>query len=81
MVRPVKPLIPMPIILAAAQGDADALTAVIAHYRGYIRYLSRRPCRDALGFDHLYVDEDTLRRLESKLIYAVVTKFKILKEE
>ena len=74
-------LIPMSIIYQAMNGDELAISAVIAHYRGYIRYLSRRPCRDALGFDHLYVDEDTQRRLESKLIYAVVTKFKILKEE
>ena len=74
-------LIPMPIIYEAMNGDDLAISAVIAHYRGYIRYLSRRPCRDALGFEHLYVDEDAQRRLESKLIYAVVTKFKILKEE
>lgn len=76
-----KCLIPMSVIYEAMNGDDLAISAVIAHYRGYIRYLSRRPCRDALGFDHLYVDEDTQRRLESKLIYAVVTKFKILKEE
>lgn len=62
-------------------GDELAISALIAHYRGYIRYLSRRPCRDALGFEHLYVDEDMQSRLESKLIYAVITKFKILKEE
>ena len=74
-------LIPMSVIYEAMNGDDLAISAVIAHYRGYIRYLSRRPCRDALGFEHLYVDEDTQRRLESKLIYAVVTKFKILKEE
>ena len=74
-------LISMPIIYEAMNGDELAISALIAHYRGYIRYLSRRPCRDALGFEHLYVDEDMQRRLESKLIYAVITNFKILKEE
>ena len=74
-------LIPMPIIYEAMNGDDLAISAMIAHYRGYIRYLSRRPCRDALGFDHLYVDEDMQLRLESKLIYAVITNFKILKED
>ena len=74
-------LISMSIIYHAMNGDELAISAVISHYRGYIRYLSRRPCRDALGFEHLYVDEDAQRRLESKLIYAVVTKFKILKED
>ena len=74
-------LIPMSMIYQAMNGDEFAISAVISHYRGYIRYLSRRPCRDALGFEHLYVDEDMQHRLETKLIYAVITNFKILKEE
>lgn len=74
-------LIPLSIIYEAMNGDELAIGAVITHYRGYIRYLSRHPCRDALGFEHLYVDEDMQRRLESKLIHAVITNFKILKEE
>ena len=74
-------LISMSIIYHAMNGDELAVSAVIAHYRRYIRFLSRRPCRDSLGFEHLYVDGDMQRRLESKLIYAVITNFKILKEE
>ena len=74
-------LIPMPIIYEAMNGDELAISAVISHYRGYIRFLSRRVCKDTLGFEHPYVDEDMQRRLESKLIYAVVTNFKILKED
>lgn len=74
-------LIPMSVIYEAMNGDELAISAVIAHYRGYIRFLSRQPCRDALGFEHLYVDEDMQHRLESKLIYAVITNFKILKED
>ena len=76
-----KCLIPMSVIYEAMNGDDLAISAVIAHYRGYIRYLSQRPCKDALGFEHLYVDEDMQHRLETKLIYAVITNFKILKEE
>ena len=74
-------LISMPIIYEAMNGDELAISAIISHYRGYIRFLSRRSCRDALGFEHLYVDEDMQHRLESKLIYAVITNFKILKED
>ena len=74
-------LIPLSIIYDAMNGDEVAISAVIAHYRGYIRSLSQRSCRDALGFEHLYVDEDMQLRLESKLIYAVITYFKILKED
>ena len=74
-------LISMSIIYHAMNGDELAISAVISHYRGYICFLSRRPCRDTLGFEHLYVDEDMQLRLESKLIYAVITNFKILKED
>ena len=74
-------LIPLSIIYDAMNGDEVAIHAVVSHYRRYIRFLSQRPCRDVLGFEHLYVDEDMQRRLESKLIYAVVTKFKIIKED
>ena len=76
-----KRLIPMSVIYEAMNGDELSISAVISHYRGYIRFLSRRPCRDALGFEHLYVDEDMQRKLESKLIYAVITNFKILQED
>ena len=71
----------MSVIYEAMHGNEIAISAVIAHYRGYIRFLSRRVCKDTLGFEHPYVDEDMQRRLESKLIYAVITNFKILKEE
>lgn len=74
-------LIPLPVIYEAMNGDELAIGAVVSHYRGYIRFLSQRPCRDALGFEHLYVDEDMQHRLEAKLIYAVITNFEILKEE
>ena len=74
-------LIPLSIIYEAMNGNELAIGAVVSHYRGYIRFLSRRPRRDALGFEHLYVDEDMQRRLESKLVFAIVTNFKILKEE
>ena len=74
-------LMPISVIYQAMNGDEFAISAVISHYRGFIRFLSRRPCRDTLGFEHLYVDEDMQRRLENKLIYAVTTNFKILKED
>ena len=73
--------IPMSVIYEAMNGDEFAISAVISHYRGFIRFLSRRPCRDTLGFEHLYVDEDMQRRLENILIYAVTTNFKNLKED
>ena len=73
----VKP-IPMTVILSAMNGDAIALATVLLHYQGYIRVLAMRPMRDAYGNEHLCVDEDMRLRLEAKLIYAIITGFKIL---
>ena len=73
----VKP-IPMPVILSAINGDEIALAAVVLHYRGYIRVLATRPLKDGYGNEHLCVDEDMQLRLEAKLIYAIITDFKIL---
>ena len=77
MVGRVKP-IPMPVILEAINGDEIALAAVILHYHGYIRVLAMRPLKDACGNEHICVDEDMQLRLEAKLIYAIITGFKIL---
>ena len=73
----VKP-IPMPVILEALSGDEIALTAVILHYQGYIRVFAMRPTKDAYGNERLCVDEDMRLRLEAKLIYAIITGFKLL---
>ena len=73
----VKP-IPMAVILSAMNGDATALAAVILHYQGYIRVLAMRPSKDICGNERLCVDEDMRLRLETKLIYAIITGFKIL---
>ena len=73
----IKP-IPMPVILSAINGDQIALAAVILHYRGYIRVLAMRPMKDVCGNERLRVDEDVRLRLEAKLIYAIITGFKIL---
>ena len=70
--------IPLPVILAAMDGDGEALAAVISHYKGYIRYLAMRPLKDDYGNEYLCVDEDMRLRLEAKLIHSIVTGFKIL---
>lgn len=68
----------LPIILAAMEGDSVALSAVLNHYQGYIRCLATRPLKDEYGNEYLCVDEDMRLRLETKLIYSIVTGFKIL---
>lgn len=62
----------------ASEGDERALNAVLNHYKGYIRFLAMRPMKDEYGNEHLYVDEDMRLRLEAKLLYSIVTGFKVL---
>ena len=73
----VKP-IPMPVISEAVSGDEIALTAVVLHYRGNIRVLAMRPIKDDCGNERQCVDEDMRLRLEAKLIYAIITGFRVL---
>ena len=70
MAGQVKP-IPVPVILAAVNGDENALAAVVAHYQKYIRALATRPVKDEYGNEYLYVDEDMRLRLETKLIHSI----------
>jgi hypothetical protein len=68
--------IPVPVILAAADGDSEALAAVVGHYAHYICALSTRPLLDEYGHESL--DEDMRLRLESKLVYSIITGFRVL---
>lgn len=70
--------IPAPVITEAANGNAEALAAVVGHYQRYICALATRPLKDEYGNEFLCVDEDMRLRLESKLIYSIITGFKIL---
>lgn len=78
MAGSVRPPIPLPVIMAATDGDEDALCAVLSHYQGYIRFLAMRPMKDAYGNEFLCVDEEMRLRLEAKLVYSIVTGFQIL---
>lgn len=73
----VKPL-PLPVILAAMEGDGQALAVVLNHYKDYIRCLSVRKLKDDCGNEYFCVDEDMRLRLEAKLIYSIVSDFKLL---
>ena len=67
-----KDLLPYPVIAAAVQGDLDAVNMVIRHYSGYIAALATRMSYDAHGNLYSQVDEDLRRRLETKLILAIL---------
>ena len=63
--------------MEATKGEPLAMEKVIEHFKGYMITLSTRKLEDEYGNTYSYVDESIYRRLELKLITAVVTKFKI----
>ena len=70
--------LPLSVIIAAMDGDGQALGTVLTHYRRYIRSLATRTLTDEYGNEYYYVDEEMRLRLEARLIYCIVTDFKIL---
>lgn len=69
---PDKALVPYPVILAATQGDPDAMKMVLQHFSGYIARLSMRKLYDERGNAYFGVDEDIRERLQAKLMLAVL---------
>lgn len=70
--------IPFSIIEKAINEDIEAIDYILAHYINYIIRLSTRVARDENNNEYMYVDDDMRSRLESKLIYSIIKKFKIL---
>ena len=65
-------LVSYPVIASAASGDVDAINAVLKHYSGYIAVLATKKMYDDYGNPYLRVDEGVRRRLETKLITAIL---------
>ena len=80
MGRSIRSPIPLEVIHSAKKGDAEALQDVCNHYKGYIRYLATQCVLDQYGNCSFYIDEDRVNRLEAKLMYSIVTGFRILPE-
>jgi len=70
-------LLTFPIILKATQGEIEAINTVLQHYAGYIASMATRKVYDEQGNYYTYIDEWFRRRLETKLIHAIVTNFKV----
>ena len=58
------PLLPVEIIEQAVAGEPEAVKAVIQHFSGYIKHLSYR---------NGYYNADIQKRLEAKLMAAILT--------
>ena len=67
-----KELLPLSVMEAAHAGDAMAMERVLRYYEGYINKLCTRTLYDLDGTPHVRVDEYMKRRLQSRLIRAIL---------
>lgn len=67
-----KESLPLAVIEAARAGDAGAVEQVLQYYNGYINKLCTRTLYDLDGTPHVRVDEYMKRRLQSRLIRAIL---------
>lgn len=65
-------LIPYPVIVLAASGDIDAINAVLNHFGDYLSVLATKRLYDEYGNPYLCIDGEVRRRLETKLITAIL---------
>ena len=65
--------LPVSVIIAASNGEVNAMKQVLKYYEGYIKSLSKRVFYDVYGNPHVYVDEDIRQRLQIKLLEAILT--------
>lgn len=65
-------LLPFEIIVAATDGDTDAINVVLKHYQAYIMMLSTRYLFDEFGNRYEYVDEEKRQMLEIQLITKIL---------
>ena len=64
--------LPLAVIEVARAGDAGAVEQVLQYYNGYINKLCTRTLYDLDGTPHVRVDEYMKRRLQSRLIRAIL---------
>ena len=72
-------MIPFPVIVAATDGDTEAINQIVKHYSGFIAKRSLRSMKDEYGNQHMVVDETLRRRMETRLI-AKILSFEIGEE-
>ena len=67
------PMVPFSVIVAATDGDIEAVNQIVKHYGGYIAKRSLRPMKDEYGNQHMVVDETLRRRIETRLITKILS--------
>ncbi len=67
------PMIPLPLIVKATDGDTEAINQILHHYRGYITKRSLRLMKDEYGNQSMVVDEVLRGRMETRLITKILS--------
>ena len=62
-------------ILAAKNGDQEAMDTILSYFSRYIKYYSLRECVDSRGNIHLAVNQDIYDRIQRKIICILVERF------
>ena len=57
-------------IVAAKQGDTDAISDILHYYEQYICYFARRTVYDMDGCPHDIIDENIKRQIEAEYLTA-----------
>ncbi len=65
-------VLPLSVVQTAQAGDAGAMEQILQYYGGYICKLCTRTLYDKNGCPHVCLDEYMKRRLEIKLISAIL---------
>ncbi|GAY78737.1 helix-turn-helix domain-containing protein [Sporolactobacillus inulinus] len=66
-------MVPFDVIVAATDGDTDAINRVVKHYSGFITKRSLRPMKDDYGNHHMVVDEMLRGRIHTRLITKILS--------
>lgn len=67
--------IPYPCIVAAKQGNPEAMERIIKHYRPYIITQSKRSFFDEYGNHYEFIDDSIRQRIEARLMHKIIFHF------
>lgn len=70
-----KTLIPYAVIVAAKNGDSEAMRQILRHYKPYIIRYSQRTLYDENGNQYQVVDEEISNRIQTKLMLQIIYDF------
>ena len=65
--------LPLSVYVSARAGEPQAVERLLRDYDDYMNCLCTRTLYDENGYPHVCLDEAMKRRLEIKLIHAIVT--------